>query len=64
MLSVEGRKDYVRVQVEEGKVIKVMPQGAAMLFSAVRADGFVVISEEAVSLKTGEMVTVYLYEPR
>ena len=64
MLSVEGRKDYVRVQIEEGKVTKVMPQGAAMLFSAVRADGFVVITEEAGSLKTGEMVTVYLYEPR
>ena len=61
LVSVEGRKDYVRVQISEGRVTKSTRQGASMLFSAVQSDGFLIIPEESSSLATGTLVTVYRY---
>ena len=61
LVSVEGRKDYVRVQISEGRVTKSTRQGASMLFSAVQSDGFLIIPEESSSLATGAMVTIYRY---
>ena len=61
--SVPGRKDYVRVQLKQDMIVKVSPHGASALYSAVQADGFVLIPEEVESLKAGERVTVYLYGP-
>ena len=59
--SMEGRTDYVRVQVTGGSVTKSSRQGASMLFSSVQSDGFLIIPEEATSLSVGEIVTVYRY---
>lgn len=61
LVSVEGRMDYVRIQISSGKVIKSVQQGASMLFSTVQADGFLIVPEESSLIQAGEMVTVYRY---
>ena len=59
--SIEGRTDYVRVQVTADGVFKSSQQGASMLFSAVQSDGFLIIPESAAVVSPGETVTVYYY---
>ena len=60
--SAHGRKDYIRVKIVDGQVEKVIPQGGSALFSAVCADGFVLISEDIELLNAGDLVDVYFYD--
>jgi molybdopterin molybdotransferase len=56
-----GRTDYVRVRIEEGKVLPLAIRGAAILSSTTRAHGFVVVEKDLEGYAEGEMVGVLLY---
>jgi molybdopterin molybdotransferase len=56
-----GRTDYVRVRVEEGKVVPLAIRGAAILTSTTRAHGFVVVEKDLEGYGEGETVSVHLY---
>lgn len=56
-----GRTDYVRVRVEEGKVVPLAIRGASILSSTTRAHGFVVVEKDLEGYGEGESVSVYLY---
>jgi len=62
LTSSAGRVDYVRVKIVNGHVEKVVPQGGSALYSAVSADGFVMIAEEEETLPAGTSVTVWFYD--
>jgi len=62
LTSSAGRVDYVRVKIVNGHVEKVVPQGGSALYSAVSADGFVMIAEEEETLPAGTSVTVRFYD--
>jgi molybdopterin molybdotransferase len=55
------RVDYVRVKVEDNRVIPLAIGGASNLSSAVIADGFVLVESDCEKLEVGEMVEVWLY---
>lgn len=60
--SERGRTDYLRVLVEGDSARPLAHHaGASNLTSAVRADGAVLVPEEAETLAAGELVTVHLY---
>jgi len=56
-----GRVDYVRVRVEQGRVIPLAIRGASILSSTTRAHGFVVVDADREGFGEGEMVEVRLY---
>jgi molybdopterin molybdotransferase len=56
-----GRTDYVRVRIEEGKVVPLAIRGASILSSTTRAHGFVVVEKDLEGYGEGEMVAVFLY---
>lgn len=56
-----GRTDYVRVRIEEGKVVPLAIRGAAILSSTTRAHGFVVVEKDLEGHGEGETVSVFLY---
>jgi molybdopterin molybdotransferase len=56
------RVDYVRVKVEDNRVIPLAIGGASNLSSAVIADGFVLVESAREQMDVGEVVEVYLYE--
>ncbi|MCK6461923.1 MAG: molybdopterin molybdotransferase MoeA [Planctomycetes bacterium] len=56
-----GRTDYVRVRIEEGKVVPLTTRGAAILTSTTRAHGFVVVEKDLEGYGEGETVSVHLY---
>ena len=60
--SVVGRVDYVRVAIEDGRVIKLATSGAAILSSTVRADGCVIIESDCEGVPEGGTVEVLLYD--
>lgn len=62
LTSVSGRVDYVRVQVRHGGVEPLATSGAALLSSASRADGFVLVSRDREGYAAGEEVVVHLYD--
>ncbi len=59
--SEPGRTDYVRVRIEEGKVVPLAIRGAASLSSTSRAHGFVVVERDVEGHGEGEPVSVFLY---
>lgn len=59
--SQQGRTDYVRVRIEEGKVLPLAIRGASILSSTTRAHGFVVVEKDLEGYAEGETVGVYLY---
>ncbi len=56
-----GRTDYVRVRIEEGKVVPLAIRGASILTSTTRAHGFVVVEKDLEGHAEGETIGVYLY---
>jgi molybdopterin molybdotransferase len=62
LVSMAGRVDYVRVRIQEGKVIPLTASGASILSSTSRADGFVLVPRDSEGLPPGETVRVYFYD--
>ncbi len=60
--SQVGRVDYVRVAVEQGRVVPLATSGASILSSTVRADGFVLVPRDCEGMAEGEEVEVRLYD--
>jgi molybdopterin molybdotransferase len=63
VVSELGRVDYLRVRVEEGRVVPLTSRGAGVLSTAVRADGFVVVPRDAEGYPEGASVVVHRYGP-
>jgi molybdopterin molybdotransferase len=59
--SALGRTDYVRVRIEEGKVVPLAIRGASILSSTTRAHGFVIVDKNDEGYAEGSSVTVFLY---
>ena len=62
IVSELGRVDYVRVLLEEGRVIPIMTSGASILSSTTRADGVVIVPAGLEGYGEGERVEVLLYD--
>jgi molybdopterin molybdotransferase len=60
--SAIGRVDYVRVAIEDGRVVPLATSGASMLSSTVRADGAVIVPLEREGMPEGAVVEVLLYD--
>ncbi len=60
--SAVGRTDYVRVAIEDGRVVPVATSGASILSSTVRADGAVIVPRELEGMPEGAEVEVRLYD--
>jgi molybdopterin molybdotransferase len=60
--SAVGRTDYVRVAIENGRVLPLATAGASILSSTVRAAGAVIVPREREGMAEGEDVTVLLYD--
>jgi molybdopterin molybdotransferase len=57
-----GRTDYVRVAIENEKVIPIATSGASILSSTVRAGGCVIVPRELEGMAEGAEVEVLLYD--
>jgi molybdopterin molybdotransferase len=64
--SAVGRTDYVRVAIEDERIVPIATSGASILSSTVRAAGCVVVPRELEGMAEGAEVEVLLYddEPR
>jgi molybdopterin molybdotransferase len=62
LVSVVGRVDYARVQVEGTTAEPVAISGASVLSSVTRADGFVVVPGDSEGFPEGAEVDVLLYQ--
>ena len=62
IVSAVGRTDYVRVAVEQGRVVPVATSGASILSSTVRASGCVIVRRELEGMPEGAEVDVLLYD--
>ncbi|MCA9502550.1 MAG: molybdopterin molybdotransferase MoeA [Myxococcales bacterium] len=62
LASEVGRTDYVRVAIEDGRVVPLATAGASILSSTVRAAGAVVVPREREGYAEGELVEVLLYD--
>jgi molybdopterin molybdotransferase len=62
--SVVGRVDYVRVKLENKRVVPLAIGGASNLSSIVIADGFVLVASNREKLDAGEEVEVWLYDSK
>ncbi|MHC5012885.1 MAG: molybdopterin molybdotransferase MoeA, partial [Planctomycetota bacterium] len=60
--SLLGRVDYVRVRVEEGRVVPVMSRGASILTSTTESDGFLVVPQDSEGWAPGTPVRLFLYD--
>jgi molybdopterin molybdotransferase len=60
--SAVGRTDYVRVAVEDGRVVPIATSGASILSSTVRATGAVIVPRELEGMPEGATVEVLLYD--
>lgn len=60
--SAAGRRDYLRVRREGNRVFPLAASGAAMLATAVRADGFIWIAEDQEQLIAGTQVEYFSYD--
>lgn len=56
-----GRVDYVRIRLEEGRVVPTMSRGASILSSTTEADGFVVVPPDLEGWPEGATVTLWRY---
>jgi len=60
--SEVGRTDYVRVAIEDGRVVPLATAGASILSSTVRAAGAVIVPRELEGMAEGATVEVRLYD--
>jgi molybdopterin molybdotransferase len=60
--SQVGRVDYVRVAIEDGRVVPLATAGASILSSTVRAAGCVIVARGREGMADGEVVEVLLYD--
>ena len=60
--SAVGRTDYVRVAIEQGRVVPIATSGASILSSTVRASGCVIVAREHEGMPEGAEVEVLLYD--
>jgi molybdopterin molybdotransferase len=60
--SAIGRTDYVRVALEDGRVVPVSTSGASILSSTVRAAGCVIVPRGLEGMPEGAEVEVLLYD--
>jgi molybdopterin molybdotransferase len=60
--SAVGRTDYVRVAIENERVVPIATSGASILSSTVRAAGCVVVPRELEGMPDGAEVEVLLYD--
>jgi molybdopterin molybdotransferase len=60
--SAIGRTDYVRVAVEQGRVVPIATSGASILSSTVRAAGCVIVPRGLEGMPEGTEVEVRLYD--
>ena len=60
--SAVGRTDYVRVAIEDGRVVPIATSGASILSSTVRAAGAVIVPRELEGMPEGALVEVRLYD--
>jgi molybdopterin molybdotransferase len=60
--SAVGRTDYVRVAIEQGRVVPLAISGASILSSTVRAAGCVIVPRELEGMPEGAEVEVRLYD--
>lgn len=60
--STQGRFDYIRVQLTDGKATPVANSGSSVLSSTTCADGFIVVPTEVENLPAGSQVEVFLYD--
>jgi molybdopterin molybdotransferase len=60
--STVGRTDYVRVAIENGRVVPIATSGASILSSTVRAAGCVIVPREQEGMREGAQVEVRLYD--
>jgi molybdopterin molybdotransferase len=60
--SAVGRTDYVRVAIEDGRVVPIATSGASILSSTVRAAGCVIVPRELEGMPEGTRVEVLLYD--
>ena len=60
--SAIGRTDYVRVAIENGRVVPLATSGASILSSTVRAAGAVIVAREWEGMPEGCEVEVLLYD--
>jgi molybdopterin molybdotransferase len=60
--STIGRVDYVRVAIEQGRVVPLATSGASILSSTVRAAGAVIVPRGLEGLPEGAEVEVLLYD--
>ncbi|MFP6640757.1 MAG: gephyrin-like molybdotransferase Glp, partial [Myxococcota bacterium] len=60
--SAIGRTDYVRVAIEEGRVVPIATSGASILSSTVRASGAVIVPRGQEGMAEGSEVEVLLYD--
>jgi len=62
IVSELGRVDYVRVRLEDDRVIPIMTSGASILSSTTRADGVVIVPANEEGYGEGAVVEVLLYD--
>jgi molybdopterin molybdotransferase len=60
--SAVGRTDYVRVAIEDHRVVPLATSGASILSSTVRAAGCVIVAREHEGMPEGAEVEVILYD--
>ena len=60
--SAVGRTDYVRVAIEDGRVVPLATSGASILSSTVRAAGCVIVARALEGMPEGVEVEVLLYD--
>ena len=60
--SAVGRTDYVRVAIEDERVVPIATSGASILSSTVRAAGAVIVPREQEGMPEGAEVEVLLYD--
>lgn len=56
-----GRTDYVRVRIEDDRIVPVATSGASILSSTTRAHGFVIVPKNEEGYGEGTPVSVRLY---
>ena len=61
LVSEVGRVDYVRVTIDDGRVVPLATSGASILSSTVRAAGVVLVARAREGMPEGEPVEVLLY---
>ena len=57
-----GRTDYVRVAIEQGRVVPLAVSGASILSSTVRAAGVVIVRRELEGMPEAAEAEVLLYD--